>query len=78
MSYKMFKDRDFCLLWLSINYDDITFNEISISIINENKYVYESIKMYKSNKLNNLEILINGFLLDYNKKNVDDHKTHVC
>lgn len=78
MSYKMFKDRDFCLLGLSIEYDDITFNEISIPIINENKYVYEFIKMYKSNKLNNLEVLINGFLLDYNKKNVDDHKTHIC
>ena len=78
MSYKMFKDRDFYLLGLSIEYDDITFNEISIPIINENKYVYEFIKMYKSNKLNNLEVLINGFLLDYNKKNVDEYETHVC
>jgi hypothetical protein len=78
MSYKMFKDRDFCLLGLSIEYDDITFNEISIPIINENKYVYEFIKMYKSNKLNNLEVLINGFLLDYNKKNFEECETHVC
>ena len=53
------------LLGLSIEYDDITFNEISIPIINENKYVY-------------LEVLINGFLLDYNKKNVEECETHVC
>lgn len=52
------------LLGLSIEYDDITFNEISIPIINENKYVY-------------LEVLINCFLLDYNKKNVEEHDTHV-
>lgn len=53
------------LLGLSIEYDDITFNEISIPIINENKYVY-------------LEVLINCFLLDYNKKNVEELETHVC
>ena len=50
------------LLGLSIEYDDITFNEISIPIINENKYVY-------------LEVLINCFLLDYNKKNVEELET---
>ena len=64
MSYKMFKDREFYLLGLSIEYDDFTFNEISIPIINENKYVY-------------LEVLINCFILDYNKKNVEEHDTHV-
>lgn len=78
VSYFAFKNLNPYLLGLHFEYDGITLNEISIPLINNNELVLEFLKMYMLDKLNNLEVLINGFLLDYNKNNVKDHSTHVC
>lgn len=78
VSYFAFKSLNPYLLGLYFEYDGICLNEISIPLVNNNDLVFEFLKMYTLDKLNDLEVLINGFLLDYNKKNFEECETHVC
>ena len=77
-SYHILKDKDLYLCCLSITYEDITFNEISVPIVNENKEINEFINLYKDNLLNDFEVIINGTLLDYNNQDNNDNNNHKC